>query len=66
MSDGHFNRSLLPHTDYKSGVRAGRAGALRQAEEAFRKAIVSAFPMATEAEKAQALKQFRAELSKNE
>lgn len=25
MSDGHFNRSFLPHGDFASGVRVGRA-----------------------------------------
>jgi hypothetical protein len=65
MSDGHFNRAFLPHTDFQSGVRAGRAAALHQAQEAFAKAIEAAFPTAAEDEKAQALKAFRAELFKN-
>ena len=25
MSDGNFNRNLLPYRDFQSGVRAGRA-----------------------------------------
>ena len=25
MSDGHFNRSFLPHGDFATGVRVGRA-----------------------------------------
>lgn len=25
MSDGHFNRSFLPHGDFASGVRVGRS-----------------------------------------
>ena len=25
MSDGNFNRSLLPHTPYHSGLQAGKA-----------------------------------------
>ena len=28
MSDGNFNRSLLPHTPYHSGLQAGKAMAL--------------------------------------
>ena len=29
MSDGNYNRNLLPYNNYQSGVRAGKA-ALRQ------------------------------------
>ncbi|MCD7721901.1 MAG: hypothetical protein LUI09_06685 [Prevotellaceae bacterium] len=39
MSDGNYNRSLLPHTPYESGLRMGRAIARRQALEAFRRYI---------------------------
>lgn len=31
MSDGNFNRSLLPGNSYASGVRAGRSAALSRA-----------------------------------
>ena len=31
MSDGNFNRSLLPHTPYHSGLQAGKAMARMQA-----------------------------------
>ena len=31
MSDGNFNRNLLPYHNYTSGVRAGRASALQRA-----------------------------------
>ena len=30
MSDGNFNRSLLPHTPYHSGLQAGKAMARMQ------------------------------------
>ncbi len=46
MSDGHFNRALLPRTDYQSGYRAGHAACRRQAEAAYRHAIETAFPHA--------------------
>ncbi len=39
MSDGHFNRSLLPRTDYQSGYRAGQAASRRQAEAVFRHVV---------------------------
>ncbi|MBO4596262.1 MAG: hypothetical protein IKX93_05475 [Bacteroidaceae bacterium] len=35
MSDGNFNRSLLPHTQYGSGMRAGKSMARMKAIEAF-------------------------------
>lgn len=31
MSDGNFNRNLLPYRSYASGVRAGRAAQLQRA-----------------------------------
>lgn len=36
MSDGNFNRSLLPHTPYHSGLQAGKAMARMQAIETFK------------------------------
>lgn len=36
MSDGNFNRSLLPHTPYHSGLQAGKAMARMQAVKAFK------------------------------
>ncbi len=44
MADGNYNRSLLPHTPYESGLRMGRAIARRQALEAFRRYIRQAKP----------------------
>lgn len=35
MSDGNFNRALLPQTPYASGLKMGRAMATKKAEEAF-------------------------------
>ena len=35
MSDGNFNRSLLPHTPYSSGLKAGKAMARMWAVAAF-------------------------------
>lgn len=36
MSDGNFNRSLLPYRNYTSGVRAGRMQMKIKALKAFR------------------------------
>ena len=35
MSDGNFNRQLLPKTDLSSGLRAGKAQMRQKAERAF-------------------------------
>ena len=35
MSDGNFNRALLPHTPYASGLKAGKAMAKMKAVEVF-------------------------------
>ena len=35
MSDGNFNRALLPHTPYQSGLQAGKSMARMHAQEAF-------------------------------
>lgn len=36
MSDGNFNRALLPSTPYRSGVRMGQQQMRARAVEAFR------------------------------
>lgn len=36
MSDGNFNRALLPHTPYQSGMKMGKAMARNAAIEAFK------------------------------
>jgi len=35
MSDGHFNRAFLPHGDFASGVRVGKASERGVCLEAF-------------------------------
>lgn len=41
MSDGNFNRQLLPKTDLSSGLRAGKAQMRAKAERAFDEVINS-------------------------
>lgn len=36
MSDGNFNRSLLPHTPFQSGLATGRMQMRKRAEDALR------------------------------
>lgn len=49
MSDGNFNRALLPSTPYASGLKAGRAQARQWAQEAFDEWLRTAWPDAEEA-----------------
>lgn len=49
MSDGNFNRSLLPHTPYHSGLQAGKAMGRMKAVEAF-KAYLSEIEQLTDEE----------------
>ena len=39
MSDGNFNRQLLPKTDLSSGLRAGKAQMRQKADRAFDEVI---------------------------
>jgi len=44
MSDGNFNRQLLPKTELSSGLRAGKAQMRAKAEKAFDEVINKYFP----------------------
>lgn len=44
MSDGNYNRSLLPHTPYHSGLQTGKAMTKMKASEAFRETLSQAIP----------------------
>lgn len=44
MSDGNFNRTLLPRHDYQSGVRAGRAAMRSRAVAAFTQLLRQTHP----------------------
>jgi len=39
MSDGNFNRQLLPKTELSSGLRAGKAQMRTKAEQSFNQVI---------------------------
>ncbi len=41
MSDGNFNRNLLPYTPYQSGLKAGKSMARMKALEAFKSYLTS-------------------------
>ncbi len=50
MSDGNFNRALLPSTPYQSGLKMGKQLGLKQAKEAFSRTIRNHFPTLPEEE----------------
>ena len=64
MSDGNFNRSMLPYRDYQSGLRAGKAQMRTIAVEAF-KFWLSKHPSALDAENfCEAVADFKQRLEK--
>lgn len=63
MSDGNFNRQLLPNTDLSSGLRAGKAQMKMRAEQAFNE-IVDTFLAKEPEERKAAMKQRFMELMK--
>lgn len=48
MSDGNFNRALLPHTPYASGMKAGKQIAKMKATEIFRARLAHLCPTLSE------------------
>jgi len=44
MSDGNFNRALLPHTPYASGMKAGKQIAKMKAVEVFKAQLIKLCP----------------------
>ena len=50
MSDGNFNRALLPSTPYRSGIKMGQQQLRIKAETAFREVVKEKFPILTDEE----------------
>lgn len=61
MSDGNFNRQLLPKTELSSGLRAGKAQMRVKAEKAFDEVINTFLKEEPETQKA-AMKELFMEL----
>ena len=61
MSDGNFNRQLLPKTELASGLRAGKAQMRAKAEHAFDEVINTMLPDVSDTHK-DAMKQWFMEL----
>ena len=51
MSDGNFNRALLPSTPYRSGVRMGQQQTKAKAMELLRLALEQAEPPLSQEQK---------------
>ena len=58
MSDGNFNRALLPSTPYRSGVRMGQQQTKAKAIDAMRLALEQAEPPLTKEQKETVSKSF--------
>ena len=59
MSDGNFNRALLPSTPYRSGMKMGQQQMRGKAIEAFRNLIKERFPEMKEEELQELIEAFR-------
>lgn len=64
MSDGNFNRSLLPHTPFQSGLQAGRSQGRMHAINAFKEFLMKFYPDLDEDQFLKQLEEFRQLLSK--
>lgn len=58
MSDGNFNRQLLPKTELASGLRAGKAQMRAKAEKAFEAFLEEEFADLSAEQKKQKLEKF--------
>ncbi|MBP5380538.1 MAG: hypothetical protein J6Y39_02260 [Bacteroidaceae bacterium] len=63
MSDGNFNRALLPHTPYQSGLKAGKSMTRMNALEAFKDYLRETCADANEAYISEQTERFRQLLS---
>ncbi|MGN1256027.1 MAG: hypothetical protein ACI4UA_02560 [Bacteroidaceae bacterium] len=50
MSDGNFNRSLLPSTPYRSGIKMGQQQLRIKAESVLHEILKEKFPTMTDEE----------------
>ncbi len=62
MSDGNFNRSLLPHTPYASGMKAGQQITKMKAVEAYRNALKRLCPTLSDEERKTEIERFEHEI----
>ena len=62
MSDGNYNRNLLPYHNYQSGVRAGKAQTKIKAIEILEELVKDKLTMLSEEEKLKLINEFRQRL----
>lgn len=62
MSDGNFNRALLPKNELSAGIRAGKAQMRSKAEKAFKETIEECFPKESQSDKETAFNLFMEKL----
>ena len=62
MSDGNFNRSLLPANSYQSGVRAGQAQMRIKAINVLSELLSGHFPDLSEEKRDDLTRRFREKL----
>ena len=62
MSDGNFNRALLPSTPYRSGFKMGQQQTKAKSIEALRLALEKAEPPLSQEQKAAVAKCFEEKL----
>lgn len=65
MSDGNFNRQLLPKNELSAGLRAGKAQMRSRAEAALRQVLEECLPAADEAEREHIRQRFMELLRQN-
>ena len=64
MSDGNYNRNLLPYHNYQSGIRAGRATMITKSVKAFCEIIKEKYPEMTDESLSGLLSEFREKLER--
>ena len=62
MSDGNFNRALLPKNELTAGIRAGKAQMRAKAEQAFQEIIEHFLPDMTDEAKREMKEAFMSRL----
>ena len=62
MSDGNFNRNLLPYKNYQSGLRAGKAQMKIRSIAAMKQCLANLETMVTEDQRKEILDNFIKEL----
>ena len=62
MSDGNFNRALLPQTPYASGIKMGRQQMKAKAAEAFKDLLAERLSGLNAEEQSDLLKNFLSRL----